>query len=189
MNKLFYVFLVLSLAVLPGCFHVKPVETPVVAPQPEPIVQPMLVPSADPVAEAVVEPTPATAPKPVTSPTPQPTPTPVPAPTPVVTPVPEPEPTPVPQPVTKTFNITAKQWAFEPSRIVVNEGDTVVLKITSVDVDHGFGLSAFGVSVKLAPNTTETVSFVASKKGTYTFFCNVFCGSGHGSMKGTLVVE
>lgn len=112
-------------------------------------------------------------------------------PQPVVTPTPVPAPTVEPEvkPVTRTVNMTAKQWVFEPARVIVNQGDTVVLNITSVDVDHGFSLSAFGVNVKLAPNTTETVTFVADKKGSFTFSCNVFCGSGHGSMKGTLVVE
>ncbi len=118
-----------------------------------------------------------------TAPTPAPQPTPTPAPT------PEPEPTPAPKPVVKKFDLIAKQWAFEPSVIRVNQGDSVVLTIKSVDVDHGFGLSAFNVKVDLEPNETATVEFVADKKGTFTFFCSVFCGSGHGSMKGSLIVE
>lgn len=90
---------------------------------------------------------------------------------------------------TKTFSITAKQFAFEPSTIEVNEGDEVVLTISSVDVTHGFSLADFGVSEALAPGKTTTVKFVADKKGVFSFVCSVFCGAGHAEMKGTLTVR
>lgn len=93
------------------------------------------------------------------------------------------------EPQVKSFSMTARQWEFIPGTITVNEGDRVLLSITSVDVAHGFALKQFGVSVKLEPGKTETVEFVADKKGTYSFFCNVLCGSGHGGMRGTLVVQ
>jgi cytochrome c oxidase subunit 2 len=89
----------------------------------------------------------------------------------------------------KEFNMVAKQWEFVPSTITVNEGDTVKLSITSTDVDHGFALPTFGVNEALAPGETVNVEFVADKKGTYTFFCNVQCGTGHSEMKGTLIVQ
>ena len=90
---------------------------------------------------------------------------------------------------TKEFNIIAKQWDFSPSTITVNEGDNVILNIESIDVTHGFVLSGFGVSEQLVSGTTVRIEFVADKKGTFSFFCNVFCGSGHIGMKGTLVVQ
>lgn len=89
----------------------------------------------------------------------------------------------------KSFSMTAKQWEFVPNTITVNEGDRVRLSIASTDVSHGFALMQFGVNVKLEPGETQTVEFVADKKGTYTYFCNVFCGHSHGQMKGTLVVQ
>lgn len=91
--------------------------------------------------------------------------------------------------VKKEFSITAKSWEFVPSTITVNNGDTVKLNITSVDVDHGFFLSAFNVNKKLKPGQTVTAEFVADKTGSFSFFCNVFCGSGHQTMKGTLIVQ
>ena len=90
---------------------------------------------------------------------------------------------------TKEFDIIAKQWNFSPSTITVNEGDNVILNIESIDVTHGFVLSSFGVSEQLVSGNTVKIEFVADKKGTFSFFCNVFCGSGHIGMKGTLVVQ
>ena len=92
-------------------------------------------------------------------------------------------------PEIKEFNVIAKKWDFSPSTITVNEGDTVILNVESIDVTHGFVISEFGVSERLEPGKTTTVEFIADKKGTYTFFCNVYCGRGHSSMRGTLIVE
>ena len=89
----------------------------------------------------------------------------------------------------KSFSMTAKQFEFTPSTITVNEGDTVRLNITSTDVTHGFALPEFGVNKVLPPNSQTTVEFVASKKGTFGFFCSVSCGSGHTHMEGTVVVK
>lgn len=89
----------------------------------------------------------------------------------------------------KEFDMTAKQWDFIPGTITVNEGDTVLLHVTSIDVAHGFALTEFGVSERLEPGQTVDIEFVADKKGTFTFFCNVVCGSGHSTMNGQLIVK
>lgn len=90
---------------------------------------------------------------------------------------------------TKEFYITAKQWEFKPSTIEVSEGDNVILHVESVDVTHGIGLPDFGVSETLEPGETVDIEFVADKTGTFTFVCNVFCGTGHGGMTGQLIVN
>ena len=89
----------------------------------------------------------------------------------------------------KEFTITAKTWEFVPNTIAVNKGDTVRLKITSVDVAHGFNLADFNVNVTLDPGETQVVEFVANKTGTFSFYCSVFCGEGHSQMRGELVVR
>ena len=89
----------------------------------------------------------------------------------------------------KEIEVTAKQWEFIPNPIRVNLGDQVMLRITSIDVSHGFALPDFGISQGLEPGQTEIVEFTADKTGSFTFFCNVVCGSGHGGMRGTLIVS
>jgi cytochrome c oxidase subunit 2 len=90
---------------------------------------------------------------------------------------------------TKVITISAKQFEFSPNMIKVKQGDKVTIKATSEDVEHGFALPDFGINLDLQPGQEVTKEFVADKKGTYTFFCSVPCGSGHREMKGTLVVE
>jgi cytochrome c oxidase subunit 2 len=145
---------------------------------------PAAVPKTSSETKATVKTTVPTVVKPApTKPAPEPTPAPTPEPEPA-----KPEPV-VAKPVVKEFTMTAKNWDFVPSTITVKKGDTVKLHIKSIDVDHGFNLSAFNVKAMLKPNETVTVDFVADKVGTHSFICSVFCGSGHQSMKGTLVVE
>jgi plastocyanin len=110
-----------------------------------------------------------------------------------------PSPLPSPSPARKTENppgqqvreiqVTAKQFSFTPNPIRVKLGETVRLRLTSVDVAHGFSLPAFGINEVLPPGQTVTVDFQATKKGTFPFACSVFCGSGHAGMTGSLIVD
>ena len=99
---------------------------------------------------------------------------------------------PAPQATTKTFTITAHQFAFDisPSPFVVNEGDTVTLNMTSKDVLHGFTLPSFGVDVDLFPGKQVTKTFVANSAGTFAYACTQSsCGTGHVNMVGTFTVN
>jgi len=89
----------------------------------------------------------------------------------------------------KEFKITAKQFAFEPGTIEVNKGDKVRLIVTSIDVPHGIKIAEYGINERLDVGKPVTIEFTADKEGTFTVFCSVFCGSGHGNMKGTLIVK
>lgn len=94
------------------------------------------------------------------------------------------------EPLIKEFTIEMKQFSFTPHTITVQKGDTVRLTLTSKDVSHGFAIDEFGInSGPVAKNQQKTVEFIANKAGTFTFRCSVVCGSGHSSMKGTLIVE
>lgn len=87
------------------------------------------------------------------------------------------------------IEVTAKQFEFTPNPLRVKLGETVRLRITSVDVTHGFSLPEFGINEVLEPGETVTVEFQATKKGKFPFACSVACGIGHASMRGTLIVE
>lgn len=89
----------------------------------------------------------------------------------------------------KEFNMTAEKFKFEPSTITVNKGDRVVLHITSTDVEHGFSLATYNIIETLPVGETKTVSFTADQVGEFNFFCSVWCGSGHQSMRGKIIVQ
>lgn len=91
----------------------------------------------------------------------------------------------------QTIRVVAFQWGFEPSTIRVKQGTHVQLQLTTRDVTHGFSLSEFDVFQNILPGQITTVEFVADERGTYTFGCDIACGTGHQGMQqaGTLIVE
>jgi heme/copper-type cytochrome/quinol oxidase subunit 2 len=78
-----------------------------------------------------------------------------------------------------------------PAIIEVNQGDRIVLKLTSNDVVHGFSLKDFGIFVNegIEPGKPVVVTFVADQIGEFTFSCNAICGKNHETMRGILRVR
>ncbi len=91
-------------------------------------------------------------------------------------------------PQARTFRIEARQFAYSPSELKVNPGDRVTIQLVSTDVVHGLYIDDYGVSVQADPGQTATVTFVASKPGSFRFRCNVTCGAMHPFMIGKFTV-
>lgn len=99
-------------------------------------------------------------------------------------------PLPVPPitPQARTFEIDAHQYAYSPSELFVNPGDTVTLRLISTDVVHGIYIDDYDISIEADPGQTQTLTFVADKPGSFRFRCNVTCGAMHPFMIGKLTV-
>ena len=94
-------------------------------------------------------------------------------------------PDPTPETVIK---LTAKKFEFSPAEITVRKGEPLLLEIRSEDVKHGFSLPDFRVRTEIKPGSVTQLRFTTDKTGRFTFACDVFCGSGHEDMSGTLIV-
>ncbi len=110
---------------------------------------------------------------------------------------------------TRYISVDAKKYGYFPSRIVVNKGDTIVLRLNSLDVHHGFLLDGYPIELivrkglmfqkhslhhdadKLMTgwDSVSKVKFVANKTGKFTFRCTQTCGNLHPFMTGELVVR
>jgi cytochrome c oxidase subunit 2 len=83
----------------------------------------------------------------------------------------------------------AFQYHFDPDPLVVRAGEKVHLLVASRDVAHGVMIPEIGFSTDILPGERKPAEFTApAKPGEYPVFCSVFCGSGHGEMKGRLIV-
>lgn len=87
------------------------------------------------------------------------------------------------------IRISAKKFEFHPNKVATKAGQPVVLVLTSLDRIHGFKMPDFGVRTEIVPGQETRVELLPTKAGSFTFFCDVFCGDGHEDMDGTLVVE
>jgi cytochrome c oxidase subunit 2 len=90
----------------------------------------------------------------------------------------------------RKIEITAKKYEFDVPRIEVRVGEPVELMLSSVDAKHGFECKDLGIAkVTFEKDKPATVTFTATKPGTYEFKCANFCGLGHGRMKGQIIVQ
>lgn len=66
-------------------------------------------------------------------------------------------------------------YGYVPSTLVVHRGDRVVLHIRNLeaggDDGHTFTLPGYRINRTLSPLATITISFMASKSGTFPFYC------------------
>jgi cytochrome c oxidase subunit 2 len=89
----------------------------------------------------------------------------------------------------RVIEVKAGKYDFEPSTIEVQQGERVVLRVTSIDRLHGIGIKKFGVNKEVPKGKTVDVEFVASEPGTFAVLCTEDCGKGHDDMAGSLVVK
>ena len=86
------------------------------------------------------------------------------------------------------ITITAHRFAYEPNLITVKKGEPVTIEFGSSDRLHGFVLAAFGIRLDAQPDGKARVTFTPQQAGTFLFHCDIFCGTGHEDMSGTIVV-
>ncbi len=93
------------------------------------------------------------------------------------------------EPEPRKITVTAKKYAFSPSRIEMKVGETLEITFESLDKTHGFSCKDLtSEKVKFKKGEPTTLTLKAEKPGTYKFKCAHFCGLGHPKMKGQIVV-
>jgi cytochrome c oxidase subunit II len=89
----------------------------------------------------------------------------------------------------RVIEITAKRFQFTPNQITLKKGQPTILRLRSADVTHGFYMKALGIDATIEPGKDTDVPVTPKAAGKFTVICDHFCGSGHGNMKMTIVVE
>lgn len=90
----------------------------------------------------------------------------------------------------RVVEITARRYMFEPSVVEATVGERLRLVIRSADGPHGLEIKQFKVSKEVQRGGAPVeVEFTADKEGTFPILCSLYCGDGHGDMKGSLVVK
>lgn len=92
------------------------------------------------------------------------------------------------QPVERVIRVEASDYAFSPSVIHANPGDTITIELVSKDVVHGLSIDGYPVDIQADPGQPAQVTFVANKTGTFKLRCSVPCGNLHPFMTGKISV-
>jgi len=86
----------------------------------------------------------------------------------------------------QVINATGYQWRWELDREEVTAGEPVEFRVTSADVNHGFGIyDGAGVLVaqtQAMPGYVNRLTHVFDVPGTYRLLCLEYCGLVHHDM-------
>jgi cytochrome c oxidase subunit 2 len=94
----------------------------------------------------------------------------------------------VAQPKERVIRVSARKFIFTPNEIALKAGEPVTLEFVTEDVFMGFSAPDFKVRSDIVPGKTMRLTFTPGQAGTFPFLCDVFCGDGHETMSGKLVV-
>lgn len=85
--------------------------------------------------------------------------------------------------------IVAQAWVFNPREIRVPAGAEVTFTATSVDVLHGFEVEGTRLNMMLIPGQISRLTYTFREPGTHLLICHEYCGLGHHTMYGKVIVE
>ena len=88
----------------------------------------------------------------------------------------------------KLIKVSARRFVFTPSNITLKKGETVDIELSSDDVLMGFNVPELNARSDIPPGQVMHLRLTPQKTGTFGFLCDVFCGSGHENMDGTITV-
>jgi heme/copper-type cytochrome/quinol oxidase subunit 2 len=72
--------------------------------------------------------------------------------------------------------------------LYVSVNEVVDLEVVSLDVAHSFFIPQLGIHIDAIPGHDNRYWFEADTAGQYLIECTQFCGTGHYTMIGTLIV-
>jgi plastocyanin len=85
--------------------------------------------------------------------------------------------------------VVGNAFAFRPSRIVVNAGDAVTVRVIARDRPYTFTIDAYRISRRATPGKDAVVEFCADQPGRFVYYCSLSDDVRCRDMKGELVVR
>ena len=78
-------------------------------------------------------------------------------------------------------------WQWYPI-LQLEKGVTYTLHLSSLDVNHGFNLYPLNINFQVVPGYDYGLRVTPNQAGDYRVVCNEFCGIGHHTMLGRIIV-
>ncbi len=85
--------------------------------------------------------------------------------------------------------VIGQLWAFVPAEIRVPAGADITFISTSNDVLHGFHIERTRVNMMLIPGQISKNTYRFEEPGEHLLICHEYCGVGHHTMYGKVIVE
>ena len=85
--------------------------------------------------------------------------------------------------------VLAQAWSFNPAEIRVPAGAEITFLATTTDVLHGFNVEGTRLNLMLIPGQISRNTYRFEEPGEYLLICHEYCGIGHHTMSGRVIVE
>jgi cytochrome c oxidase subunit II len=89
----------------------------------------------------------------------------------------------------RAITVTARRYAFSPTRIEVEQGDIVRITFVAEDMPHSFTIDEYRIAKRASPGRSVTFEFCANKAGSFVFYCSLTIDEGCREMRGELLVR
>jgi cytochrome c oxidase subunit 2 len=83
--------------------------------------------------------------------------------------------------------LMAQMWRWTPV-LRLQQGAEYTVHISSIDLNHGFSLLPQNINLQIVPGYDYGIRMTPNVAGDYRIVCNEFCGIGHHTMVGRIVV-
>ncbi len=91
-----------------------------------------------------------------------------------------------PRPNSDVF-VVSEVWRWSPV-LILQKDQSYKFHISSKDVVHGFSIQPVNMNFQVYPQYDYVLEFKPTEAGEYNVICNEFCGIGHHTMIGKMVV-
>ena len=94
----------------------------------------------------------------------------------------------------REISIIGSQYSWSPENVILKKGEKARLIVQTTDVQHGFEIEGLQIP-NWDPDTIikrgdkRIIEFTPDEAGVWDMVCTVYCGPGHGEMKGKFIVR
>jgi len=83
--------------------------------------------------------------------------------------------------------LLGRLWQWYPI-LELESGQSYRIHLTSMDWQHGFSLQPVNINLQVLPGYEMVFNMTPDKAGDYAIVCNEYCGIGHHTMLGKIIV-
>lgn len=85
--------------------------------------------------------------------------------------------------------VVGRIWSFAPNEIRVRRDAELTFVATSADVIHGLHVAGTRINLMLIPGQVTRFTYRFRRPDEYLLICHEYCGVGHHTMGGKVIVE
>ncbi len=84
--------------------------------------------------------------------------------------------------------ILGRLWQWYPI-LELEKDKSYRLHLSSLDWNHGFSVQPVNINLQVVPGYEMVINITPDKSGDYAIVCNEYCGIGHHTMLGKIIVK